>query len=74
MKKKLMIEGMSCGHCVRHVEEALKEIEGVISAKADLEGKYAMVELNKDITDSLFKEVIEEVGYELVESVKIKRN
>jgi hypothetical protein len=25
-----------------------------------------MVELNKDITDSLFKEVIEEVGYELV--------
>lgn len=23
MTKKLFIEGMSCGHCVAHVEEAL---------------------------------------------------
>lgn len=65
MTKKLMIEGMSCGHCVRHVEEALLELDGVISAKADLEGKSAIVELNKDITEDTFKEAIEEAGYEL---------
>lgn len=26
MKKKILVEGMNCGHCVNHVSEALKEI------------------------------------------------
>lgn len=67
MRKKLMIEGMSCGHCVKHVEEALLELDGVISAKADLEGKCAFVENDREITDDIFKKAIEEAGYELVE-------
>lgn len=30
MKKKLLIEGMSCNHCVNHVKTALTEdVEGV---------------------------------------------
>lgn len=67
MTKKLLIEGMSCGHCVRHVEEALQEIDGVISAKANLEEKSAIVELNQEVSESTFKEAIEEVGYQLIE-------
>jgi len=67
MRKKLIIEGMSCAHCVKHVEEALLELEGVISAKADLEGKSALVETDREITDDIFKEAIEEAGYELAE-------
>lgn len=66
MKKKLQIEGMTCAHCVKHVEDALKELEGVTSAKADLEGKNALVEFNQEITDETFKEAIDEVGYEVV--------
>jgi copper ion binding protein len=66
MKKKLLINGMSCSHCVRHVEEALTELDGVISAKASLEGKNAVVELDKEISYDIFKEAIEEAGYELV--------
>ncbi|MEG2018838.1 MAG: cation transporter, partial [Clostridium sp.] len=31
MKKKISIEGMSCGHCVNHVKEALSELPGVTS-------------------------------------------
>lgn len=65
MKKKLLVEGMSCGHCVKHVEEALLEMDGVVSAKADLEDKIALVELNKEISDDAFKKAIEEAGYEL---------
>jgi len=65
MKKKLLIEGMSCGHCVKHVEEALTMLDGVISAKADLEGKNAVVELDKEISDDTFRAAIEEAGYEL---------
>lgn len=66
MTKKLLIEGMTCAHCVKHVEEALKDLEGVISAKANLEEKNATVELNQEISDSIFKEAIEDVGYEVV--------
>ena len=26
MKKKILVEGTSCGHCVKHVKKALKKI------------------------------------------------
>lgn len=55
MTKKLLIEGMTCGHCVMHVEEALKGIFGVKSVKVDLEGKKAVVELAHLVDDEKFK-------------------
>ena len=39
----LQIEGMSCAHCVKRVEEALRAVKGVKSAKADLANKTAQV-------------------------------
>ena len=67
MTKKLSIEGMTCDHCVKHVEEALYELKGVISAKGNLEDKNAVVELGQEIADNIFREAIKEVGYELVD-------
>lgn len=67
MKKLVSIEGMSCGHCVRHVEEALKELEGVVEVVVDLKGKHAVVELNQDLSDEQIKGAIEEAGYDVVE-------
>ena len=32
-KLTLHIEGMSCGHCVKHATEALKAVKGVKSAE-----------------------------------------
>ncbi|MCF2626302.1 heavy-metal-associated domain-containing protein [Fusobacterium perfoetens] len=66
MKKILTIEGMMCGHCVAHVEKALKNIDGVEEVKVSLENKTAEVAMNKDITDEVFKNVISEEGYEVV--------
>lgn len=66
MKKLVSIEGMSCGHCVRHVEEALKELEGVVEVVVDLKGKNAVVELNQDLSDEQIKGAIEEAGYDVV--------
>ena len=65
MKKKIMIEGMTCGHCVMHVEEALKEIDGVASAKVDLVNKSAIVELSHEVEDAAFRAAVEEAGYEV---------
>lgn len=66
MEKKIIIEGMSCSHCVAHVKEALSGIEGVLSAVVDLEGKYALVNVN-NVSDEVLKEAIEDEGYDVVE-------
>ena len=65
MKKILNIKGMSCQHCVRHVEEALKELDGVIDVYVNLDENTAIVEMQEAIADELIKSAIEEAGYEL---------
>lgn len=67
MKKSIIIEGMSCMHCVNHVKNALEEVTGVGEINVDLQGKNAVVELRQDITDQILKEAIEEAGYDVVE-------
>ncbi len=67
MKKQLSIEGMSCGHCVKHVEEALKEIGGVASVAVDLAKKSAVVEVSDAVADAQLKEAVEEAGYDVVD-------
>ncbi|WP_027631775.1 heavy-metal-associated domain-containing protein [Clostridium hydrogeniformans] len=62
--KKVVIEGMSCNHCVGHVKNGLMEVEGVTSVEVDLASKTATIE--GEISDEKIKEVIDEVGYEVV--------
>lgn len=66
MTRKILIEGMSCGHCVNHVKEALSEISGVKSVRVDLAGKNAVVELAHEVADETFKAAIDEAGYDVV--------
>ncbi len=66
MEKKIIIEGMSCNHCVSHVKEALSSIEGVLSVVVNLEGKYALVNVN-NVTDEALRDAIEDEGYDVVE-------
>jgi copper chaperone CopZ len=63
MKKQISIEGMSCGHCVKHVEAALKEI-GASKVEVNLQGKYAIAEVGAE--DSKIKAAIEDAGYDVV--------
>ncbi|MBU5484799.1 cation transporter [Clostridium sp. MSJ-11] len=65
MKKKILIEGMSCGHCVNHVEGALEDIGGE-NIEVNLEGKYATVEFNNNSTEEDIKAAIEDAGYDVV--------
>ncbi|MBU5294623.1 heavy-metal-associated domain-containing protein [Anaerosalibacter bizertensis] len=66
MEKTILIEGMSCGHCVKAVKEALKELDGVKSVVVDLEGKKAVVE-GDNLDDNKIKEAIDEAGYDIIE-------
>lgn len=66
MKKTIMIEGMSCNHCTKAVENALKGLNEVSKVEVSLEEKKAVVEVEKLIDDKL-REAIEEEGYKVVE-------
>lgn len=65
MKKQINIEGMSCGHCVKHVENALMELNGVAKVEVSLQDKLAIVELSQVVEDFKLKEAIEEAGYDV---------
>lgn len=71
MKMKIEINGMSCMHCVKHVNECLSELEGVTSVEVNLEGKNAIIECNKEIGENIIKSALDEYGYEAVNFKKI---
>lgn len=64
-KAVIKITGMSCNHCVQHVEKALQQTKGVSSARVDLGAERAYVDYNSaeiDIENLL--QVIKNAGYE----------
>ncbi len=65
MEEKMMIEGMSCGHCSARVEKALNALEGV-SAKVDLEAKCAAISTQGKVSDEQLKAAVVDAGYEVV--------
>lgn len=66
MEKKLLIEGMSCSHCVNHVKTALTEdIQGVEVKEVNLKGKYALVNVADGVSEADIKAIIEDLGFEL---------
>jgi len=69
VKKTIIIEGMSCGHCEMHTKEELEKIDGVISATADSDKGEAVVELEKEVAESEFKAAVEEAGYNYIKTV-----
>lgn len=66
MRKKLLVDGMSCMNCVRHLKEALQEdIKGLEVIDVSLENKCALVEVKDTVSDDMIKAVIDDLGYEL---------
>lgn len=65
MKKTISIEGMSCGHCVSAVTDALNKLDGVKSVEVNLEGKNAVIEA-ENVKDEDIKEAIENIGFDVL--------
>ena len=66
MKAEIKVDGMMCGHCVAHVEEALRGIAGVSAAKADLAKGVAFVEYEAPATLEQLESAITKAGYTVV--------
>ncbi len=65
VNKTIYIEGMTCGHCAKRVEDALKGIKEVKSAKVLLEDKKAEIVLKEDISSDVIKSAVEDIGFEV---------
>lgn len=63
MKKEILIEGMMCGNCKKHVEEVLKKISGT-TVTVLLDENKAIVETSA--SDEVLTGAIENAGYKVV--------
>ncbi len=61
----LKIEGMSCNHCKAAVEEALKEVAGVIGVQVDLAKNQAVVSGSPE--HAAMVKAVDEAGFKVVE-------
>lgn len=63
MKKKIMIEGMSCEHCANAVKNVLEEL-GASDIAVDHEAGFAIADIDAD--DAVISEKIAEEEFEVV--------
>ncbi|GJL78206.1 MAG: copper chaperone CopZ [Nitrospinaceae bacterium] len=65
---KMQVKGMSCGHCVETIENAVGEITGVRKFVVDLEKNEVSVDIEENQTSlEIISSKISEVGFEVVE-------
>lgn len=65
MERTLVIEGMSCRHCLGHLVEALKESH-VNVLESSLEQGTVKVSSSPGVTDSMLRDIVEETGFKVV--------
>ncbi|HQJ51199.1 MAG TPA: heavy metal translocating P-type ATPase [Anaerolineae bacterium] len=61
----LPITGMTCASCSAHVEEALKEIEGVTAANVNLATERARVMYSEDVPVNKMVSAVRDAGYDV---------
>lgn len=63
MKQVFQVEGMSCGHCVRAVTGAVREIDPDADVQVDLAS--GTVDIASDRPRDQLADAIREAGYEI---------
>lgn len=66
VEKTLIVEGMTCNHCVNTVKRAISSLDGVSFVEVDLGSKKAKVSFDEKIlNEDVIKKSIEEWGYKV---------
>ena len=66
-KAAYLVEGMTCGGCERTVQKVITNLEGVESAKADLQTSTVSIEYDPEKVDiDQIKSAVNSVGYKFV--------
>jgi copper chaperone len=62
----LVVDGMSCEHCVKAVETAVGALAGVSSVTVDLKTRTVAVEHDTTLAIETIKDAIEDQGYDVI--------
>lgn len=65
---KLKIEAMSCGHCVKNITNAVKNVDE--AAKVDVDLKTKMVDIETKASLKAVLAALDEIGYDKVQVVE----
>ena len=63
MKKIVGIEGMSCSHCAKKVEDAFYGLPETEDVKVNLDDKNAEVEFSSEVDDKIISDLINSAGF-----------
>lgn len=65
-KTTLNVQGMSCAHCVKSIEDNVGKLEGVDQVNVNLEAAQVEVSFNEaQVSLDKIKETIDDQGYEV---------
>lgn len=68
MEKVIGVNGMTCGHCKKAVEDALNGLAGINTVAVDLDEGNVTVNFNEDVvTLGEIRSEIEDQGYDVVQ-------
>jgi len=62
-KTTLSITGMSCKHCVSHVENTLKSVPKTAKVKVSLKDNSAIITHDNSVTAQMLIDAVTEAGY-----------
>jgi len=67
IKESYLVEGMSCSGCERSIQRVVSQLEGVASAKADLQTSTVSVEYHPEkINIGEIRTAVNKIGYKIV--------
>ena len=66
MTKKMMIEGMMCGHCSGRVKKVLEALPQVEEAVVSHEDGTAIVILTEEVADDILRKAVEDQDYKVI--------
>ncbi len=74
MKKKFLVDGMTCANCQIHIEKAVNKLEDVNDCKVNLLTKSMEVDFNKEETNDKIIEAVKNAGYKVIISNEKKKD
>jgi copper chaperone CopZ len=63
---KLSVPNISCGHCVKTIQNEVSELDGVASVKADAATKAVEIVFDAPATEDKIKALLAEINYPAV--------
>lgn len=67
MEMKVIVEGMQCNNCAKHVKEALINVQGITYAEVNVEDKSVVIRSNSFVSEEAIKAAINGEKYKVIE-------